>query len=288
MSTVQSDANHAAEILLDAIAPERKDELRNLWTRYGPEFKLLDDDGSEGRFILDAGCYRFVRFNHRVMRLFWLGAFIAFEGYIALHAFLVNPDNADFVRFRSMIDTFQCILHEADPAAVPFPHGVPEPGIFPPPAEAETRAPAELAVFCVGWALLHELKHVQHQQDGTSAPLDAAPDVVRAEEFSCDEYATKFMLERVADYARLNSVPDAKVRFKRETGIYFALFTLTLIAKDRWVESDTHPALQERIAAIRTHMGSQGVTQADAIAHAAFGALWSIWPNAPGPFKRSA
>jgi hypothetical protein len=288
MATFEPDPTRAAEILLDAIAPERSEELRDLWTKYGPEFRLLDDSGSDGSFVLDAGAYRLVRFNHRVMRLFWLGAYIAFEGYTALHKLLVNPGDDDFVRFRAMIEIFERILRAPDPASVPLPDGVPPPGVFPPRTELQPAAAAQLAAFCAGWALLHELKHIQHQQDGTSAPFGAPPEAVRAEEFSCDEYATKFMLERAADYAGPHSVPEAAVRFKRETGIYFALFTLALVAKDRWGETDTHPALQVRIAAVRAHMGAGEVTKADAIAHAAFGALWTIWPNAPGPFKRAA
>jgi hypothetical protein len=156
------------------------------------------------------------------MRLFWLGAFIAFEGYVALHALLLGK--GDFARFWIMVDVFQQILHADDPTAVPFPDGVPDPGSLPSPVETEKRAPAELARFCVGWALLHELKHIQHQQNGTSAPIDAAPDVVRAEEFSCDEYATRFMLEQMGDYAQQNSVPEDQGAFKARDRHLFRTF----------------------------------------------------------------
>jgi hypothetical protein len=69
MTPHKPDPTRAAELLLDGVAPERKDELRDLWAKDGPEFRLLDDDGPDGSFGLDAGAYRLVRFNHRVLRL---------------------------------------------------------------------------------------------------------------------------------------------------------------------------------------------------------------------------
>jgi len=200
---------------------------------------------------MEAGLYRIVRFNHRVMRLFWLGAFIAWEGYVSLHAHLVGEQGASFARFREMIDNFSRVLTEGDPATIPSPAGVPVPGSFPARSDP-MRGPAELAVFCAGWALLHEIRHIQFQQEGKSAV----------------------------------SVSEQQVHFKRSVGIYFALFTMALASRDRWGETHTHPAFQDRIVAIRRHMGPDDINLADAIAHAAFGALWHFWPNAPGPFKR--
>jgi len=277
-------ANKEVKFLLDSVAPERQVELDKLWKKYEPEFRLLEDDGPAGQFVMEAGLYRIVRFNHRVMRLFWLGAFVAWEGYVSLHAHLVGEQGASFARFREMIDNFNRVLAEGDPATIPLPAHVPVPGSFP-SRDDPMRGPAELAVFCAGWALLHEIRHIQFQQEGKSAASDDR-DAMRAEEFSCDEYATKFILEQVGEYAKLHSVSEQQVHFKRSVGIYFALFTMALASRDRWGQTDTHPAFQDRIVAIRRHMGPDDINLADAIAHAAFGALWHFWPNAPGPFKR--
>jgi hypothetical protein len=67
-------ANEEVNFLLGAVAPERQAELAQLWNKYEPEFRLLEDDGPAKQFVMEAGLYRIVRFNHRVMRLFWLGA----------------------------------------------------------------------------------------------------------------------------------------------------------------------------------------------------------------------
>jgi hypothetical protein len=72
------------------------------------------------------------------------------------------------------------------------------------------------------------------------------------------------------------------VRRKRETGIYFALFTLTLLAKDNWDASKTHPAVQDRIDAVEAMMGTARDEIAKAIARTAFAALRTLWPTAPG------
>jgi hypothetical protein len=73
----------AAHSLFLGCAPERKADLEDLWKRYQPEFKLLDDAGPDAFFTLEAGLYHFVRINHRAMRAFWFAGFIAWEGYCA-------------------------------------------------------------------------------------------------------------------------------------------------------------------------------------------------------------
>ena len=193
----------------------------------------------------------------------------------------VRPINLQ--RFKELLNVFTQILTTADSTTVALPAGIPEPGTF--PTDPEARAPAELAIFCSGWALLHEFKHIQHRQDGTSAPYEASADEVRSEEFSCDEFATEYILSTVSKYAAESSDPEDKVHFKRALGIYFALFTMTIIAKDRWSETDTHPSLQARISNIRKHMGPENLQLADAIAYAAFAALRVLWPNAPSPLS---
>lgn len=284
MVYAETTSKSAVLFVLDGIAPERKDDLVRAWDQYGPEFQLLDDNGPDGKFVLEGGLFKIVRFNHRVMRLFWLGAFIAWEGYVALHKQLTEGSSIDLTRFIAMLDIFRKIQTANDSASVPFPSHVPEPGMF--SDDPQLRTPGELAVFCVGWALLHEFKHIQHQQDGTSAPYDGSKDELQEEEFSCDEYATKYILELTAKYASQHSVAEELVYFKRTIGIYFAIFTMTLIAADNWGESESHPSFQNRIVKIREHMGHPNMNMADAIAHAAFSALWVLWPNAPGPFKK--
>jgi hypothetical protein len=129
------------------------------------------------------------------------------------------------------------------------------------------------------------VRHLKHQQDGTGAAIGDPPEKLRAEELSCDNYATTFLLYRVDEYASAENVPTEKVRQKREIGIYFALFAMTLIGAGHWDESESHPAMEARINAVMKEMGSDGTRASDAIAHLAFVALWALCPDAPGPFK---
>lgn len=275
----------AAQSLFEGVVPERHQELKSFWATYQPRFNLLTDAGPEGLFVMDGGLYREVRFNHRAMRAFWLAAYIGWEGYLTIYKF-ATTGSTDFQRFDSMVATFFLMLSEADPSTVPLPTGVPEPGLFPDAEkDAHGRVAAELATFATGWALLHEVCHIKHQQDNAGVASDAQPIEKHDEELSCDEFATTFIIEKADDYALQEEVDAEKVRQKRELGVYFAMFAMTLIGAEHWDPSDSHPAMQARIDAAIEQMGGTGTRISDAIAHAAFAGLWHRWPEAPSPFK---
>ncbi len=108
------------------------------------------------------------------------------------------------------------MLEAYDPAAVPMPAGVPEPGIYADGAlDRQARSAADLASVATGWTMLHEIAHIQHQQEGTGAPQGASRDTIHDEELSCDAFATTYMLERAEDYAEAEGVeahrPDRRV-----------------------------------------------------------------------------
>lgn len=276
----------AARNLFEGAVPERKDDLTEFWTKYRPRFSILEDVGPEGRFVLDSGAYRDVRFNHRAMRAFWLGSFIAWEGYRAVAEGVV-AGSFDLSRFCEMAECFERMLTEEDSAANPLPDGIPEPGTYLDASQyPQLRTASELATIAAGWALLHEVCHLRHQQEGTGAALADPPERWREEELSCDNFATKFLLDKISEYAAAESVSGEQVRLKREIGIYFAMFVMTLISAGRWDETSTHPAMERRISEVMRQMGANGARPADAIAHMAFVALWSVRPDAPGPFKR--
>ena len=277
----------AAMCLFKGVVPERSAKLIELWEQYQPKVHLLSDAGPEGMFVMAAGLYRNVVFNHRAMRAFWLAAFIAWEGWLRVQEVVTNG-SADFDRFDGMVDIFSRILAEEDPSSVPLPRGVSEPGHYPDAKQCpQGRMAAELATFATGWAFLHEIRHIIHQQDGTGAASGDPVKKFHEEEFSCDEYATNFILDGVDQYAETENVDSEKVRQKRELGIYFSQFAMTLIGPGYWGASDTHPSMQNRIDATIKLMGGSGTRMSDAVAHAAFAALWRKCPDAPGPFRAS-
>lgn len=231
---------------------------------------------------MDAGLYRYVRFNHRVVRTFWIGAFVAWEGYRAV-ADSKDSSRGDLTRLRELVTAFEAAIENSQSDETPLPTGVTEPGILPDKdSDPQGRAAAELSIIAVGWALLHELRHIQHQKEGTSASTCGDTWETRhSEEFSCDEFATRFILEKMQHYCDESGDHPVLVRRKREMAIYFALFALTLLAKDSWESSNTHPSVQDRMNAVCQLMGNERDETAQAIAYAAFVSLRELWPSAP-------
>lgn len=264
------------------IVPEQKNEISELLKDLQIVFKILPDEHKDGRIIMDAGLYRFVRFNHRVVRSFWIGAFAAWEGYRAI-AESDDISAVDIDKFKEFVASFEATIENQNADEDPLPHGIPEPGFLPDKTDdPEGRAVAELAIISLGWAFLHEIRHIRHQKEGTGAGLFGKPECNRKEEFSCDEFATKFILEKVEKYSDDSGDDVSLVQRKRELAIYFALFSLTLLSKDNWEESDSHPAVQERINAVCEIMGHDCDETSKAIAYTAFTTLRTIWPSAPG------
>lgn len=280
MSDMRHDeiVQKAAMNLLIGCAPERRDELECMAQYLQLNFNLQDDNHPEGKFIFDAGAYRYVRFNHRSMRLFWLGAYIAWEGFCATP--MEHGQQADLSRFKNMLDTFEQILDTKNPESVALPDGVPEPGNYPgKDADPQAQAVAELATIATGWGLLHEIRHVQHQQAGTATNADDnTPEEVRAEETDCDAFATEFLTARIADYAAEKGENEDQLRRKRQLGIYMGLFTIALVCKGNWQASQTHPAVADRLAAAKAAFAR---SHSEGVAELAHNALRAVWPDAP-------
>jgi hypothetical protein len=260
------------QVLVDS-APEREGELSAIWHELNPIVQLLADVHVGERIVFDAGAYRYVRFNHRVMRAFWIAGFAAWEAYRSVAR--SSKLGLDTAQFDQLLTAFEKVISDEDPTLAPLPQGVAEPGQYPDVEEdPEGRAASELATIGVAWALLHELRHIQHQRDGTGAkPFVVGRYEYHREEFSCDDFATSYLLERTQDYADSQCVSVELVRQKRQLGIYFGLFAVSLIAKDKWQATDTHPSVQERIDSVRNQMAGEKSEIAAAIAHVAFATL---------------
>lgn len=276
-----SQIQEAIQNMFSGSVPERENELSELLKDLQIVFQMLPDKHKDGRIIMDAGLYRFVRFNHRVVRSFWIGAFAAWEGYRAI-AESDDISAVDRGRFKELVASFEATIANQNADDDPLPQGRPEPGSLPDKThDPQGRAVAELAIIALGWTFLHEIHHIRHQREGTGAGTFGLPECNRKEEFSCDEFATKFVLENMKKYSDVSGDDVSLVRRKRELAIYIALFSLTLLSKDNWEESDSHPAVQERINAVCEIMGHNRDETAEAIAHDAFATLREIWPSAP-------
>lgn len=270
--------------MLLGVASERTAELQTYWDDFGLQFQILDDDGPDGLVVLDAGGYVFIRFNHRVMRLFWLGSFAMWEGYVACQHY-VTTQETNLTRFGEILDCFEATRTAPDVDAVPWLAYLPPPGELVDHVPGDpARVGGELAIFGVGWAVLHEIQHLIHQQAGTSAAWDDV-EACRREEHSCDAFATSFVLERIAEHAEATGQSASLISDKRQMGIYCAIFAMTLLSRANWGPGDRHPALQERIDAIAGVLDAHGTSKVAAIiAVSAFVSLKLAHPEAPDRF----
>jgi len=276
------EIQEAIRSLLDGCAPERKQELEDLRQTFLPKFQLTSDIYEGNNLMLDAGAYRYIRFNHRMLRAFWLASYIAWEGYVALSESVRDGTKLKLDRFQEMINTFEAMVAAEDPASIPFPSNIPLPGVFPDiEKDVQARACAELASIAAGFAFLHEVHHLQHQQGGTSADPYGPDSSRHDEELSCDSYAAHFLLEKVPEYSKSTNEKLELVYQKRETAIYFALFGITLLAKDKWNDSKTHPAVQRRLDQITSILKPVMSETAFGVAAIAFDCLKRVWPTAP-------
>ncbi|MGE8228637.1 phage exclusion protein Lit family protein [Stenotrophomonas hibiscicola] len=268
---------------IQAIAPERAEELDSYWAHYDPEIQMASDGAGGEGVVMQAGLYRFIQFNHRTMRLFWLSSFLLWEGYEATYRY-AETGLTDTTRFEELYDCFQATLHAADVDAVAWPAGIPSPGELVEHVEGEPgRVAGELAIFSVVWAFLHEVRHLMHQQDGTSAAADD-PSAARQEELSCDRFATDFLLTGLPNYSAQTGQPLDLVQMKRQTSIYGALFAMALFGQSAWAESDSHPSLQKRIDETVATMEGHGFNLiAAAIGTSAFSTLKLRFNEAPSP-----
>lgn len=268
----------AVKSLFLGIAPERSSELQDFWDTLQLQFCLFED---RDQVMMEAGAYRYVHFNNRALRVVWVSAFAAWEAYSLSAAAVIEGKIKSLDRLNELLQLALDVRDASDPELVPL-AGLPDPGFLPDiQTEPEQRTAAELAIFAAGWAMLHEVQHLKHQQEGTSVGLDATPDLARKEELSCDLFAAYFLIQDVQRYAEESGYDATLIRQKRSLGIYFAMFALVVLSHPKWEETESHPSVQERIHAIRHHLIGDQFDEALCIAQLAFFSLRVIWQSAP-------
>ncbi len=273
----RSDAEiqNAVKALFLGLAPENSAYLEQLWEDYQLQFCLFVDDKG---VLLAGGAYRYVYFNHRALRVIWVSSFAAWEAYSCAQSALGDEELRNFDRLQELLALAIEVRDARDPEAVSL-RDLPEPGSL--PSDPQLRASAELATFAVGWAMLHEVRHLKHQQDLTSTADGDAPEFAHAEELSCDCFAAEYLIGTVAQYASAHGVDQAKVRMKRALGVYFGVFALIVLGKPNWEETESHPSVSDRLRAMRSVLSADGLDEALCIAALALAGLKEVWPDAP-------
>jgi hypothetical protein len=147
-----SSVQTAVRNLFIGSAPERESELAEMWKELDLIFQLTPDIHEGDRIIMDAGAYRYVRFNHRVLRAFWIAGYTAWEGSRTV-AEAPSLQALDLTRFRELILSYESCLASTEADLEALPVGVAEPGQYPDAnTDPQGRAASELATIAVAWA----------------------------------------------------------------------------------------------------------------------------------------
>ena len=261
---MENQAYIAVSNLLHGIAPERSTDIKFLFNKYQPKFSVVEETDSNGMpaFTLRAGLYTKVEFNHRAMLCFWLGAHVVWEAY-SEYAYAVNNGRSfNQERLTFLLSSFKNALLADDVTNIEWPKDVLRPGNYGSDNDnPEKIMPAKLATFATGWALLHEMRHIQKQQEGTSSTIgDVAS--CHAEELECDSFAAKFILEKTPEYSRETNYDLHLVQMQRKLGILFGVFTIGLLSRQPKKASATHPSIELRL---KTMLSQLKVSENDAV-----------------------
>ena len=240
-----------------AVVPERAEELSEIWEKYEPEVRVLDE--REG-FTLEGGPYQKIYVSPKDGRLLWLAAFVAwravegFSGYIFEKLTIggkldLNAPDLRSSELRGFFDyvallTKMMDLREAESlVSVEWPKDVPQPRkeLRRESLALPDQACFDLAHFSEAFVFLHEIRHVMYFADADT------PDSKQEEEMSCDYFAIDFLLGRIPTTGNQAGDSAEAIRRKRAMALALGLSLPILIASSQhWGHTQTHPAVRER------------------------------------------
>ena len=255
MAGVEVDLSIAARSLITMAAPERSDEIADLWSRYSPSFDAASDTGS---FHMEAGAFGFVRFSLRSMWISWL---LTHEAWATLDCYstrLMMLDLskesvrasfgvclravADQVEVEAQVDDIAQKVNElnsgVDLSDFEWPGTMPIPSTDRPTEKLEA-AQHDLAWLVVAIMFLHELRHVMEREE-TKEHLSSIE-----REYRCDAFAQGFLMECVGCYAHCEGDDKNRVARKRAIALGIWCYIIHRIVGEH--KSESHPPPSARL-----------------------------------------
>ncbi len=221
------------DLLIDAAAPEQAQAWRDLREQYQLTFHPVTDR----KGVTMRARRKRIEFDQKTMTWLWLLGFAGWRAF-RLHGphllwremtgATVDPQlRADDPTYEEAEANYEAVLYavrefpdlEVVDAHGFWPDGIPRPQADKQGLDVEQQAAFDLTMIATAYMLLHEVRHVMFNVDGGRPP---APD----EEFCCDTFARRFLLEGVDDYAGRCGQPSQEVTAKRAAGIALGTYAL--------------------------------------------------------------
>lgn len=257
MTTKPSDRIIVLHLLRGAV-PERADEISALWRQYGHAVEVAPD--TKG-ITMNADATR-IRFDTKTIDFFWLLGFSAWRAIEVYSPALVTMSwtgmpldqalNIDAERgqfefdYKQRIASAQSLVAAERTADISWPSDVPQPtadrdGL----CDSQHKAVYDLVALALGFALLHEFRHVMYCADSS------APSTLPEEEIACDVWARDFMMSGLASYAKEHGHDYVQVQQKRAMGIAFAAVIIHVMTPTHahWGNRQ-YPPIAERLTAM--------------------------------------
>lgn len=253
MAGTEVDLNIAVRSLITMAAPERSDEIADLWCRYSPSFDEACDTGS---FHMEAGAFGLVVFTPRSMWISWLlthEAWATLDCYSTMLKFLdLSRESVrasfgvrlrafpDQVEVEAQVDDIAQKVNElrsgVDPGDFEWPKTVSIPSTNR-PQEPSKAAPYDLACLMLAAMFLHEICHIIERDEEELSSIER--------EHRCDAFAQNFLMEHLSSYAQREGYPESKVASKRAIALGIWCYTIHRIVGKH--ESESHPPPSARL-----------------------------------------
>jgi hypothetical protein len=245
------DVPSAVKRVILASAPEKEQDLQNIWDEYSIAFSLASDQRG---FFFESGAFGMVLFTSRSMSYMWLLGFAAQEalkdycgvtiGSVIYGRF--DPAYFDYVpesKFGDLISLISSISIIESEDNFLWPEGIPHPK-FGKPKDLSGSMVFDLLCMSAAYSFLHEVEHVRIAQDGRKL-------TPHAEELRCDEFAREMLLNGIAEYSKTSGYQEETVTTKRAISISLAsFFLLAITPEDAWGGTRSHPPIADRINAL--------------------------------------
>lgn len=257
--TEPTDWTDLLRSLIQKTAPERRDDINQLWAKYQP--RVLEVDGRPG-VVMNADA-RAIRFARKDMQLIWLIGFSCWRAIEAYAPMTLLADGGGLLALkRADIDLpaleyahterFAAIRNlltasEIDPAD--WPPDLPTPVVWRHELSSIADQVAyDIVMMATAAIVMHEFRHVMFRQDKT-VPTDW-----REEELACDVFARDFLSVKLAAYAAAAGHDYGEVLTKRSLGFAVAALFLSVVTPEHGRGgTNEYPPLAVRLdALIRT------------------------------------